>query len=420
MAEIYKANPRNPLIDDYSNKEYEVEKILAERVVQKPNQTRRRLEPVLEYLVQWVGYDQPTWEPLTNLENCKDLLTEFFETRKNNKKFIISKDYHKRKTRGNKTINKRRKNNNKNNNNNNSINVNVNNILINNKDLLDIKEMNNQDNKNDINRYNNNNEIKNKKKEENKENMGNKTIKEINNLQNENPFFNEIKNIINEDKNKNEYNSSNFLNNHELNHILIEKDEESINKSEINSKDIINNFIKNQNKKIQKEISNNSVLNENNDNMSNNNNNNKNDNFLNEESISFEQFVNSSSINCFGPEKKLDIPIEDKDDDVDSNKNENFLNKKKLNDNNKYCYEDNQKCKIQVLEINGLKIPNNIKEKFIINITYKNKFDNKIYTRDFETTNKEIPKECLVKYYEHFLFEKNKGQSYNKKLLLDI
>ena len=31
----------------------------------------------LEFLVKWRGYDDATWEPELNLENCRDLIEEY-------------------------------------------------------------------------------------------------------------------------------------------------------------------------------------------------------------------------------------------------------------------------------------------------------------------------------------------------------
>jgi len=42
--------------------EYEVEEILRERVI------RRRGGPKKKYLVKWLGYAKPTWEPASALE----------------------------------------------------------------------------------------------------------------------------------------------------------------------------------------------------------------------------------------------------------------------------------------------------------------------------------------------------------------
>jgi hypothetical protein len=50
-----------------NSEEYEVEKILKKKIRKKK----------VFYLVKWVGYDTPTWEPKSNLKGCKDLIQEF-------------------------------------------------------------------------------------------------------------------------------------------------------------------------------------------------------------------------------------------------------------------------------------------------------------------------------------------------------
>jgi hypothetical protein len=44
----------------------------------------KKIEPSKEYLVKWVGYKNPTWEPTENLENCQILLNEFLMRKKKN------------------------------------------------------------------------------------------------------------------------------------------------------------------------------------------------------------------------------------------------------------------------------------------------------------------------------------------------
>ena len=95
--------------------------------------------------------------------------------------------------------------------------------------------------------------------------------------------------------------------------------------------------------------------------------------------------------------------------------NNDFLNKKRKCEFSEYS-DEKSKNKIKIIGINSLKIPTNIKEKFWINATYLNNCDNKTYTRDFESTNKNIPKDYLIKYYECLFFEKSKGQKFTKKI----
>ena len=68
----------------WENKEFEVEKIIKERQIYKQNKINKRIEPIREYLVKWVGYKNPTWEPIENLENCQILLNDFFTRKKKN------------------------------------------------------------------------------------------------------------------------------------------------------------------------------------------------------------------------------------------------------------------------------------------------------------------------------------------------
>jgi hypothetical protein len=51
--------------------EYVVEAILGERRV------RRRGRTVVQYKVKWEGFEEPTWEPTSNLKNCKDELDAY-------------------------------------------------------------------------------------------------------------------------------------------------------------------------------------------------------------------------------------------------------------------------------------------------------------------------------------------------------
>lgn len=62
---------------DYSEQEWEVEKILKERPKRRKNPKTGRMEITKEYLVKWIGYKKPSWEPEENLEHSKELLKDF-------------------------------------------------------------------------------------------------------------------------------------------------------------------------------------------------------------------------------------------------------------------------------------------------------------------------------------------------------
>jgi hypothetical protein len=59
--------PPPPPIEVEGEIEFEVEAILDSRV------RHRRLQ----YLVSWLGHNERTWEPSSNVANCPDLIAEF-------------------------------------------------------------------------------------------------------------------------------------------------------------------------------------------------------------------------------------------------------------------------------------------------------------------------------------------------------
>ena len=62
MIEEHREDPGNQ-----TSKEYEMRDIVGERTIGGQ----------LQYLVQWIGYDQKTWEPIENLEGCPELIDAF-------------------------------------------------------------------------------------------------------------------------------------------------------------------------------------------------------------------------------------------------------------------------------------------------------------------------------------------------------
>ena len=56
----------------YSDSDSEIQIYVVEAIVGKKYQ-----DGVPMYQVRWKGYDENTWEPLENLENCDDILRDF-------------------------------------------------------------------------------------------------------------------------------------------------------------------------------------------------------------------------------------------------------------------------------------------------------------------------------------------------------
>ncbi|GMF53699.1 unnamed protein product [Phytophthora fragariaefolia] len=61
---------------------YEVESILDDR---RPMDKCTR-KSVKEFLVKWVGYDEPTWKPMTNL-SCGGLLYDYLREKRSSHRF---------------------------------------------------------------------------------------------------------------------------------------------------------------------------------------------------------------------------------------------------------------------------------------------------------------------------------------------
>lgn len=71
-----------------SNQEWEVEKIIRDRKRRKNDLINGKFKYIKEYLIKWVGYEIPSWEPEENLEHCQDILNDYLlrKTEKNIKK----------------------------------------------------------------------------------------------------------------------------------------------------------------------------------------------------------------------------------------------------------------------------------------------------------------------------------------------
>ena len=65
--------------------EYEVENILDHKRKRKFNFETKKYYYIKEYLIKWAGYDETTWEPEENLQNCQELLKDYWKLVKINK-----------------------------------------------------------------------------------------------------------------------------------------------------------------------------------------------------------------------------------------------------------------------------------------------------------------------------------------------
>lgn len=74
--------PQGPVAVEERLPVYEVEEILSHK------EDRRRTDPetgkrgLLMFLIKWVGYDDPNWEPYTNVTGCGELLRQYYDKHK--------------------------------------------------------------------------------------------------------------------------------------------------------------------------------------------------------------------------------------------------------------------------------------------------------------------------------------------------
>ncbi|CAG8476549.1 12800_t:CDS:2 [Cetraspora pellucida] len=66
-VECTKHDSKDNNVDNWEPNRYEVEQIIAHKVVNGQDL----------YLVMWRGYSKDTWEPVENLDDCRDKLYEF-------------------------------------------------------------------------------------------------------------------------------------------------------------------------------------------------------------------------------------------------------------------------------------------------------------------------------------------------------
>ena len=377
------------LPEDDPNKEWEVEKILKERSKLKKNKKTGTMQSIKEYLIKWVGYKSPTWEPEENLENCQELL----------KDFLIGKLLQKYQNENKKKKNFSKK------------------ELSHFEDYPNIpdfkKEKNikqsynlNSEEQSTINNSINNNSISNKKCIFKKMNNSKLSV-----LEEENMFFDIEIDEESKEKDKKEIKEQN-------------EEQES---PKIIERELFENSIGNQNEKKNKERRNNERFKIKELNTITTTDSFKLNSILNriipneDDQISLEQMSHS----IFLDEEKVSNYPKYKKNDKEKDKNSiNFLEKKRKNpyidiieDKNDERGNEN---KIQIMEIYSMKVPENYEKEgkgIILNIKYK-KY-NKIFIEEFDSKRDEIPSDYLAKYYEMFICESFKGKKISKDMAFD-
>ena len=417
--------------DDDTDKEWEVEKILNERPRRHKNPKTGKMEYIKEYLIKWVGFKSPTWEPEINLLNSQDLLKEFLlkqVMKKLNKEKPKTKTPHTFEIYENKTKspNKDKRKNTEsqtgedistfsysNSNNIISNRITINNNPDNNEKMLTISEEEKIEKKKEK-------EDEKKKKKEKDVKKKKEKIKNIDKKEDINmDMYYDIE-IIDEKKNsenkKQRNESINIINN------VVDIPSKELNKGQSNKKKDISDKLKYIDKHNEINISNKKKLNDNKKSKINYN-------VINEEE-------NNNDLTKFSQTIYIDEEIEEEEKSdksksrnsrsISSNrkkiyekKNEviNYLEKKRAHTKKDIYSEEKDENDIKVIGIYSMKVPNEYEKGIIVNIKYKK--NNKIFIEEFNTQSEEIPSDYLVKYYEMFICEFFKGQIYSQELCFD-
>lgn len=369
---------------DSPDKEWEVEKILKDRTKRRKNKTTGKMEPIKEYLIKWVGYKTPTWEPEENLENSQELLKDFLLNQilkkckkvKSKKKVITTSKIYKYERSPNVTEYRTMP--------------------------RDSKEEEEQSTF--TSSLNNNQEQTNKKNKTNKNNGSS-----LPSLTEEDE--NAIYDIEIDGDEKKECND-------------IKKEQESLNVNtgmESNCFKIVKSeelTVENNNEKEKKK---------------------ENDNIAKIEPDD-SHIIKINNINRIIPEKEDLIDSEKKsysiyleEDDESENLDKIKKDKSETESSKKFLAKKRKKDKfidcegiakkdnsIKVMEIYSMKVPgDDDKDGKGIKLNIKFRQNNKIYIEEFYTKSEEIPSDYLAKYFEMFICDSFKGEKYSKGMSFD-
>lgn len=371
----------------FEDQEYEVEKILKERIKRKKNKKTGKIESIKEFLVKWKGYKNPTWEPEENLENSQLLLKDFLvkQLKKNNKK-------EKKKNISTTKLKKNEKSN-----------------FINGNKNRKSSESINEEEQSTFSYSINHHHISNKKCFHNK-----KKSNELSELEDENMYYDiEIDEDSKEKRKEMENKEIEFMNEERKEKELIRIDDESFKK-------LRNKNIKNEEKSKNDENDkyNNIDLILTTDSKKNNK---SNKNFSDEEDIIGLDDKMSHSI--YLDEIKNSSKSKDKNNEKKERYLLNFLEKKRKDSDSTIIIQEDEKeneNKLKIIKIYSMKVIDDCEEEGKeIKLRVKYKKGNKIYIDEFDSKNENIPIEYLVQYYEKFIYNTFKGKKYIKEMSFD-
>ena len=356
-----------------SDIEYDVEKILDQRIIskftrgRKPKTKARKKIICKEYLVKWLGYDTPTWEPEENLINCKTLLDNF-KSKKIKKAREDNENNEGKIRKPKKAIPKKEK-------------------------STRIK----------YKKYKLNNPKNNKKPQ----NVSNNFLIDNNSNKNDNYDSHSLidkKEVYNflDNYNERDYNSGN--------------DFDSI--DELNLCSFKDGILCNKNANEEKESSKNS--NDNNIILSSNSYNNDNK-YLEEINPKVYPFSEFNSFNKEKEKENFSINSYSKSE-KDNNNSINIITMEEIGNNilssfgdsNNNEKENKNEDKFKIIDICGMEIPTDQDKGISLKIIYEK--DNEQFIQSVKSNSGAIPKDILIKYYEMFIYDNYKGQNYGERL----
>lgn len=350
------------LEDSVKEKEFEVEKIIRMRQRFKKDKKTKKLEKSREFLVKWKGYKKATWEPEENLENCQQLLVEFYNNKNMPRKKKQTKDFKSYQIYANHKPKQRFR---------------PNNSGLKSNKKLKRKNIQIEDPSTFSNSYTNNFKAHFNKKDPNEIAIVEDKVEEVNM-----PYDIEIVDDDNEETK-----------------IASESKVKREGKKEPKVFQITD--LDEEKKNVQYEV-------------------------YNEAPVNLDKYEHSVYLDEEDNDIKINQKLENEENQKNKeNKSKvlKYLEKKILRENNyeendkKSVYSEENDNKFKVIGIYNMRVPSDNEKGIIVSIKYKK--NNKIFLEEFNTQLEEVPSEYLARYYEMFICENFKGKTYSQELCFD-